>query len=59
MDFAELPSGEHFLIVIDDYSRYSGVDIVTSTSRAVISKLDAIFAQLGIPQIARMDRHSI
>ena len=56
IDFADLPSGEHLLVVVDDYSRYPVVEIVTSTSaKAVIPKLDAIFAQFGIPQIARSD----
>ena len=56
VDFADLPSGEHLLVVVDDYSRYPVVEIVTSTSaKAVIPKLDAIFAQFGIPQIVRSD----
>ncbi|XP_038049667.1 uncharacterized protein K02A2.6-like [Patiria miniata] len=56
VDFADLPSGKHLLVVTDDYSRYPVVEIVTSTSvKAVIPKLDAIFSQFGIPQIIRSD----
>ena len=40
IDFADLPTGEHLLVVYDDYSRYPEVEIVTSTSaRAMIRML--------------------
>ena len=56
IDFADLPSGEHLLVVTDDYSRFPVVEIVTSTSsKAVIPKLDQIFALFGVPQTVRSD----
>jgi transposase InsO family protein len=56
VDFADLPSGEHLLVVYDDYSRYPEVEIVTSTSaRAVIPKLDNIFSAFGVPTVVRTD----
>ena len=32
VDFADIPNGEHLLVVIDDYSRFPDVEIVSSTS---------------------------
>ncbi len=56
IDFADLPTGEHLLVVYDDYSRYPEVEITTSTSaRAVIPKLDKIFSAFGVPSIVRTD----
>ena len=56
MDFANLPTGEHLLAVMDDYSRYPDVEIVHSTSaRAVISKLDRMFSAFGVPLKVRCD----
>ena len=56
VDFADLPSGEHLLVVTDDYSRFPVVEIVASTSaRAVIPKLDQIFAVFGVPRTVRTD----
>jgi len=53
------PSGDYMIVVIDDYSRYPEVEIVQSTSaRAVIPKLDAIFARHGIPQNVKTDNGS-
>ncbi len=50
------PSGEYLLVVVDDFSRFPEVEIVSSTSaRAVLPKLDAIFARQGIPEIVRSD----
>ena len=43
---------EHLIVVIDEYSRYLEVEILTSTSaKATIPKLDAIFSRQGIPKI--------
>ena len=56
VDFCDLPTGEHILVVTDDYSRYPAIEIVTSTSaRAAIPKLDRIFATFGVPQVVRTD----
>merc|ERR1712002_75100 len=45
-----LPTGEYLLVVIDEYSRYPEVEVVTSTSsKATLPALDAIFARQGIP----------
>ena len=44
------------MVVIDTYSRYPEVELVTTTSaRATIPKLDAIFARHGIPNNIKSD----
>ncbi|KAK7112338.1 hypothetical protein V1264_011807 [Littorina saxatilis] len=57
IDFAgPFPSGEYLLVVTDDYSRFPEVEILTSTSaKAVIPKLDAIFSRFGIPDVVKSD----
>ena len=57
MDFlGPLPSGDYLMVVIDEYSRFPEVEIVTSTSaRSTIPKLDAIFARQGIPDVLKSD----
>lgn len=57
VDFAgPFPSGDYALVVIDEYSRYPEVDIITSTSaKAVIPRLDTIFARHGIPHSVKTD----
>ncbi|XP_046574270.1 uncharacterized protein K02A2.6-like [Haliotis rubra] len=53
------PSGDYMLVVMDDYTRYPEVEIIKSTSaRAVIPKLDAIFARQGIPKVVKSDNGS-
>ncbi|GFN77286.1 transposon ty3-g Gag-Pol polyprotein [Plakobranchus ocellatus] len=60
VDFARpFPTGEHLLIVIDDYSRFPEVEIVNSTSaRSVTPKLNQIFARFGTPNILKSDNGS-
>ena len=54
--YGPLPTGKYLLVVIDRYSRFSGVEIVSSTKAPVIiSRLDKIFAVHGIPAILRSD----
>ena len=57
IDFAEpFPAGDYIMLVIDEYSRFPEVETLTSTSaRAVIPKLDAIFARQGIPEVLKSD----
>ncbi|XP_043245814.1 uncharacterized protein K02A2.6-like [Amphibalanus amphitrite] len=51
-----LSSGEHLLVVIDEYSRYPEVEITSSTSGlATIPVLDKIFATHGIPESVKTD----
>ena len=52
LDFSgPYPSGEYCLIVVDDYSRYPVVKLVSVTSAAaVIPRLDKIFSMFGIPE---------
>ena len=55
VDFCEV-AGHYVLVVIDDYSRFPEVDIVHSTSaKAVIPKLDRIFAANSVPQVVKFD----
>ena len=43
-------------MVIDDYSRFPEIEVVTSTSsQAVLPKLDAIFSRQGVQEIVRTD----
>ena len=57
MDFlGPFPSGELLLVVIDDYSRFPEVEIVSSTTGAcILSKLENIFARHGYPEILKSD----
>ncbi len=50
------PTGEYLIVVIDEYSRYPEVEILTTTSaKAAIPKLGAIFSRQGIPEILKSD----
>ncbi|XP_028417604.1 uncharacterized protein K02A2.6-like [Dendronephthya gigantea] len=54
--YGPLPSGEYLLVVIDRYSRYPEVEIVSSTKAStVIPKLDKMFATHGIPDTLKTD----
>ncbi|XP_062591053.1 uncharacterized protein K02A2.6-like [Saccostrea cucullata] len=57
MDFCgPFPSGDYLMVVMDEYSRYPIVDFLKSTSaKAVIPKLDKIFAEFGIPKVLKTD----
>jgi len=56
IDFADMPMGEHLLVVYDDYSRYPIVSKVSSTSAKVVTKkLEEIFTQFGIPEVVKSD----
>ena len=50
------PAGELALVVVDEYSRYPELQIVTSTSMSAIRpKLEKIFAIHGIPDLVKSD----
>lgn len=50
------PSGEYCLIMVDDYSRYPVVELVSMTSAAaVIPRLDKTFSMFGIPEECKSD----
>lgn len=50
------PGGAYLLVVIDAYSRFPEVEIVSSTSaKSTILKLERIFATHGIPQVLKSD----
>ncbi|XP_022796124.1 uncharacterized protein K02A2.6-like [Stylophora pistillata] len=54
-----LPSEEYVLVVVDYYSRYFEVDILTSmTSTKVIESLDKIFCTHGLPKSLKTDNGS-
>ena len=54
--YGPLPTGEYLLVVINRYSRFPEVEIVSSTKASVvIPKLDRLFAVHGIPAIVRSD----
>ena len=59
MDFKSLPSGEELLVLIDDFSRFSEVEIIPTTShKHVIPKLDRILSTFGTPETIRTDNGS-
>lgn len=57
MDFlGPYPSGETVLVVTDAYSKFPEVEIMTTTTaKAVIKRLDRIFATHGLPNEVRTD----
>lgn len=51
-----LPTGEYLLVVIDEFSRFPEVEVVSTTSaKAAIPKFDAIFARQGVPVTLKTD----
>lgn len=53
------PSGHYILVVMDDYSRYPAIEILTSTSaKSTIPLLDKIFSEHGIPEVVKTDNGS-
>ena len=57
VDFAgPFPSGHYMLVVVDEHSRFPEVEIIHSTSaKAVIPRLNAIFSRQGYPKIVKSD----
>ncbi len=55
IDFASV-NGETLLLLVDDYSRFRFVELVSSTSASVvIPKLDKLFAMFGTPRVVKSD----
>ena len=51
-----LPNGEYLLVMIDEYSRYPLVEIVSGTSaKAVVPHIDKVFADHGFPESIKTD----
>ncbi|XP_014666499.1 PREDICTED: uncharacterized protein K02A2.6-like [Priapulus caudatus] len=51
-----IPSGDYLVVVIDDYSRFPVVEILTKlTARSTIPKFDKIFSEYGIPVEVKTD----
>ncbi|XP_055714344.1 uncharacterized protein K02A2.6-like [Phlebotomus papatasi] len=51
-----LPSGEYLLVIVDYYSRYKEVEVMTKISaRDTINRLDKIFIRLGYPRTITLD----
>lgn len=51
-----LPSGEYLLTIIDYYSRYMEIEVMTIiTAKATINRLDRIFLRLGYPRTITLD----
>lgn len=54
--FGPLPSGDHLLVVVDEYSRFPEVEIIRSLSaETVIPLFDKIFASRGTPDRLKTD----
>ena len=57
VDFAgPFPSRDYIVVVVDEFSRFPEVELLTSTSaKAVVPKLDAVFSRQGVPDILKSD----
>ena len=57
VDFAgPFPSGDYLMVVIDEHSRFSEVEIISSTAAStVLPRLETIFSRQGIPQTVKTD----
>ncbi|XP_033099920.1 uncharacterized protein K02A2.6-like [Anneissia japonica] len=54
--YGPLPSGEHLLVVIDEYSTFPEVEIIRSlAAKTVIPVLDKLFSSRGIPDKFKTD----
>jgi hypothetical protein len=50
------PMKEYLLVIVDDYSRFPWVEIISSlTGQVVIKKLEHLLSVFGIPEIIRTD----
>lgn len=56
IDFAgPFPSGEYAMVIIDEYSRFPEVEIVSTISaKTIISRLDTVFSRQGIPRSSKV-----
>ena len=57
MDFCgPLPAGEYILVIVDEYSRYPVVEVVTLTSaKTVLPVVDKVFSMFGVPISVKTD----
>ena len=54
-----LPTGEYLMVLIDEYSRYPVVEIVSSVSaKSVIPILDKVLSVFGFPKVVKSDNGS-
>ena len=54
--YGPLSSNTYLLVIVDDYSRYPVVEIVSSTSaKSVIPHLDKVFSMFGVPCVMKTD----
>ena len=57
--YGPLSSGEYLLTIVDEYSRFLLVKIVSSISaKATIPKFDEVFSEFGIPACVKSDNGS-
>lgn len=51
LDFTEVTNGTHLMVVVDYFSRFPEIEIMTTiTAKATIFKLRTIFARFGFPR---------
>nr|XP_029715638.1 uncharacterized protein K02A2.6-like [Aedes albopictus] len=51
-----LPSGDYLLVIVDYYSRYKEVEIMTKiTGKETVNRLHSIFRRLGFPRTITLD----
>ena len=56
MDFADVGNNQYLMVVIDDFTRYPEVEVITSlTADTVLPRLDCITARWGTPETLKSD----
>ena len=59
VDFVDVGNGQYLLIVVDDFSRYPEVELISSlTAKVDIHKSEGLFARWGTPKIVKSDNGS-
>ncbi len=57
--YGPLPSGHYLMAILDEYSRFPEVEVISSLSaRVVIPRLEKVFASRGIPEELKTDNGS-
>lgn len=56
LDFGSFPDGQHTVVIVDGYSKFPVVEVMSSTAfEALKPVLNRVFALLGLPDVVRTD----
>ena len=56
VDFADVGNGQYLLVMVDDFTRYPEVEIISSLiAKVVIQKMEELFARWGTPKVVKSD----